>query len=128
MIRKLMLGLGAVALVGFVGCEAAKDTASQATKKAAEGTKAVADKAGDMGKEAMEKAKGEFLKPIEEMLPKAEEKIKALTGDKMTGAKKIVEELMALIKGFKEAPADKFKDLMGGITEKVTALKSAIGL
>jgi hypothetical protein len=147
MIRQLLVGTAAAALLTLgVGCEQAKSTTSSTVKKAGEGVdkakdavkdgadkakdaaKDAAGKAGDMAKDAMDKAKATFLEPIEKMFPDVDKKIATLTGDGKTKATDLLASLKKLIEDFKAAPADKFKDMMSGITEKVAELKKAVGM
>jgi hypothetical protein len=154
MIRKLFFGLALAAGAGLtVGCEQAKDAGKDAKKAATDAGKTVGDKAkegmdkakdvvkdgadkakegldkaGDAIKAEMEKAKTGFLKPMEDLYPKIEEKIKGLTGDTGTKASAAFAAVKKLIEDFKAAPADKYKELMGGLTSKFDELKKMVGL
>jgi hypothetical protein len=65
---------------------------------------------------------------MEDLYPKIEEKIKGLTGDANSKAAAAFAAVKKLIEEFKASPADKYKDLMGGITSKFDELKKMVGL
>ena len=106
------------------GADKGKDAVNAGVEKGKEAAKDGADAAKAM----MDKAKTELVKPMEDLYPKIEEKIKGLTGETSTKATAAFAAVKKLVEEFKASPADKYKELMGGLTSKFDELKKMVGL
>ena len=149
MFRNYGIGLIAVSVLFFSGCDGAKPgdsktgaattTEYEKEQQLRYGTQHMAERVKEKGMKIIEDAEKAIESGVESLregvlkhagtaFQATEAKIKELAGEEANAAKEKFAEVQKLVEEFKSAPADKLKEMGDSIKEEITKLKTMVGL